>query len=235
MQRFDYFSAAMTHAAAPRLHSAADYGPLPSRPLPDNSNDHGQGVVRCPMASHGQNHPGVKSVGDKVHKQAYPRGEESTLPLSRGTSTSIQSQHTAGPVPGFPEGTWLLIAILILKRSSLQPLQFCLQPQAGPTLQAGILKVKLNQAHLSSASTPQIDMVFLGVDSPSLRAGVTAFTGEVLLVMAPEERLLYPDQVSWWWATVLLVGWKPFGSQPWMSNSLVKGTLLLNTCQQKLN
>lgn len=137
--------------------------------------------------------------------------------------------------PGFPEGTWLLIAILILKRSSLQPLQFCLQPQAGPTLQAGILKVKLNQAHLSSTSTPQIDMAFLGVDSPSLRAGVTAFTREVLLVVAPEERLLYPDQVSWWWATVLLVGWKPFGSQPWMSNSLVKGTLLLNTCQQKIN
>lgn len=104
MQRFDYFSAAMTHAAAPRLHSAADYGPLPSRPLPDNSNDHGQGVVRCPMASHGQNHPGVKSVGDKVHKQAYPRGEESTLPLSRGTSTSVQSQHTAGPVPRLPRG-----------------------------------------------------------------------------------------------------------------------------------
>lgn len=94
----------MTHAAAPRLHSAADYGPLPSRPQPDNSNDPGQGVVRAPMTSHGQNHPGVKSVGDKVHKQAYPRGAESILLLSRGTFTSVQSQHTASPVPRLPRG-----------------------------------------------------------------------------------------------------------------------------------
>lgn len=51
-----------------------------------------------------QNHPGVKSVGDKVHKQAYPGGPESTLPLSRGTSTSVQSQHTASPGPRLPRG-----------------------------------------------------------------------------------------------------------------------------------
>lgn len=94
----------MTHAAAQRAHSAADYGPLPSRPRAYNVNDHGWGAVRPRMASHGQNHPGVKSVGDTVHKQAHPRAPESTLSQSRGTSTSVQSQHAAGPVPRLPRG-----------------------------------------------------------------------------------------------------------------------------------
>lgn len=73
---------------------------------------HGEGVVRSPMASHGQNHPGVKYVGDKVHKQAYPREPESTLLLSCGTPTSVQSQHSASPVPR------LLRGHLVINRNS---------------------------------------------------------------------------------------------------------------------
>lgn len=103
----------MTHAAASgvdssRVHSAAHYGPrtgpLPSRPQPYNRDDHGRGAVRPLMASHRQNHPGVKSVGVRVHKQAHPRALESTLSLSRGTSSPVQSEYTADPVPRLPRG-----------------------------------------------------------------------------------------------------------------------------------
>lgn len=103
----------MTHAAAlgvdsSGVHSAAHYGPptgpLPSRPQPYNRNDHGQGAVKPLMASHGQTHPGVKSVGDRVYKQAHPRGSESTRSLSRGTSNPVQSKYTADPVPRLPRG-----------------------------------------------------------------------------------------------------------------------------------
>lgn len=96
----------MTHAASSRGHSAAHYGPhagpLPSRPQPYNRNDHGWAAVRPLMASYGQNHPGVKSVGGRVHKQARPRGSESTLSLSRWTSNPTQSQYILDPVPRLP-------------------------------------------------------------------------------------------------------------------------------------
>lgn len=94
-EQSDYIFAAVTHVAASgvdfsRLHSAAHYGlragALPSRPQPSYRNDRGRGAVKPLMAYHGQNHPGVKSVGDRVHKQAHPRGLESTLSLSQPSS-----------------------------------------------------------------------------------------------------------------------------------------------------
>lgn len=103
----------MTHAAASgvdssRAHSATHYGPragpLPSRLQPYNHNDHGWGEVKPLIASHGQNHPGVQFVGDRLHKQALPRGSESTLSLSRGTSNPVQSEYAVDPVPRLPRG-----------------------------------------------------------------------------------------------------------------------------------
>lgn len=103
----------MTHAAASRVgssrllggtHYGPPTGPLPSRLQPNNRNDHGQGAVKRLMVSPGQNHRGVKSVSDRVHKQVHPWGSESTLSLSRGTSNPFQSEYTADLVPRLSRG-----------------------------------------------------------------------------------------------------------------------------------
>lgn len=121
----------MTYAASSRAHSAAHYGPhagpLLSRPQPYNRNDHGWAAVRPLIASYGQNHPGVKSVGGRVHKQARPRRLESTLSLSRGTSNPAQSKYTVDPVPRLPRG-----------RSVINPRSYFeeVKPAAPPVLPA---------------------------------------------------------------------------------------------------
>lgn len=97
----------------PGVHHAARYGPrtgeMPSGPQPYSGKDH-RGAAFAPMiASHSENRPGARSVDDRIHKQALPRGSESTHPLSRGTSSQVQSEYTADPDPRPPRGRSVII------------------------------------------------------------------------------------------------------------------------------
>lgn len=97
----------------PGVHRAARYGPrtgeTPSGPQPYSRKDH-RGAAVAPMtASHSENQPGDGSVDDRIHKQALLRGSESTHPLSRGTSSQVQSEYTADPVPRPPRGRSVII------------------------------------------------------------------------------------------------------------------------------
>lgn len=92
----------------PGVYSAAYYGPrstkMASRPLPYNRNERGWAEVRPRTASYRENHPGLRSVVDRTHKQAHPRRSELTLSESRGASNPVQSEYTADPVPRLPRG-----------------------------------------------------------------------------------------------------------------------------------
>lgn len=110
--------AAIAHAAAlgleyPGVHRAARYGPrtgeMPSGPQPYSHKDHRRAAVTPMLASYSENHPGDRSVDDRIHKQAHPRGSESTHLLSRGTSNRVQSEYTADPVPRPPRGRSVII------------------------------------------------------------------------------------------------------------------------------
>ncbi|XP_051262524.1 uncharacterized protein LOC127367045 isoform X1 [Dicentrarchus labrax] len=98
----------------PGVHGAPDlYGPahhgmqrdtMPFRRQPYNNNGRELAETELNMASYGENQPGVRSLDDRIHKQASPRSSESAFVLSHGLTSPVQSEYTTNQVLRLPRG-----------------------------------------------------------------------------------------------------------------------------------
>lgn len=93
---------------APYLYGPAHQGMHPStmpvRPRTYNNNDRELAGTEPNMASYRENQPGVRSLDDRMHKQAHPRNSESTFLLSHGAYNPVQSEYTTDQVLSLPRG-----------------------------------------------------------------------------------------------------------------------------------
>lgn len=94
---------------APDLYGPAHHGMQP-RTMPfrlEFHNNNGGLAETEPepnMASYRQNQPAVTSLDDRIHKQAHPKGFESTFLVSRDTYNPLQSEYTTDQVVRLPRG-----------------------------------------------------------------------------------------------------------------------------------
>ncbi|XP_039974139.1 uncharacterized protein LOC120784410 [Xiphias gladius] len=98
----------------PGVHGAPDFyrqahhvmhpGTMPLRPQPYKNRDLESDETESKITSYRQNQPGVRSLDDRVRKQAQPRSSESTFLLNHGPYKPVQSEYPINQVLSFPRG-----------------------------------------------------------------------------------------------------------------------------------